>query len=71
MPQTCVWRGAPCRSAEDQALRVLIAQHAEKAGIVKEPKQPEPPKQYFVDYDGVDKGYQKIVQWQQKGKKEF
>lgn len=33
--------------------------------------QEEPPKQYYVDYEGVSKGYDKIVEWQQTGKKKF
>lgn len=56
-----------CRRSAEAA---LIAARAKKAGVVPDNK-PEPPKQYFVDYNAVDKGYDKIVQWQQSGKKDF
>jgi hypothetical protein len=32
---------------------------------------PEPQKQHYVDYDGVTKAYDKIVEWQHTGKKTY
>ncbi|GIL66896.1 hypothetical protein Vafri_20372 [Volvox africanus] len=57
------------QDAESGAVAAAIAKRAKELGLGNQP--PEPQKQYYVDYEGVSQGYDKIVAWQQTGKKQF
>ncbi|EFJ41027.1 hypothetical protein VOLCADRAFT_107862 [Volvox carteri f. nagariensis] len=63
-------RELAARDAEGAALAATIAKRAKDLGLGQQ-QQPEPQKQYYVDYEGVTKAYDKIVEWQQTGKKKF
>ncbi|GLC50716.1 hypothetical protein PLESTB_000411600 [Pleodorina starrii] len=62
-------REQAARDAEGAAVSAAIAKRAKELGMGQQP--PEPQKQYYVDYDGVTKAYDKIVEWQQTGKKKY
>ncbi|GIL87135.1 hypothetical protein Vretimale_14252 [Volvox reticuliferus] len=57
------------QNAESGAVAAAIAKRAKELGLGNQP--PELPKQYYVDYEGVSQGYDKIVAWQQTGKKQY
>ncbi|GLI71565.1 hypothetical protein VaNZ11_016820 [Volvox africanus] len=57
------------QDAESGAVAAAIAKRAKELGLGNQPTEPQT--QYYVDYEGISQGYDRVVAWQQTGKKQY